>query len=642
MVDNDASAARHRRASIGSLLHHYERPGRAPPSSRINPLLSQQEHGGISLWDVWRLGSFIAGKATELATDVAVHHFWGPRKKTWDLRMTMLSSIMRDVGSHSKLVNLRTVRFMLSLGGVLPPSPDALVTPVTFCVRRRRLRGILAEFDSLEDGTRKLEGEWVVSTRLWRRLQKEWRASHAPLSAGAPPPRNAQKERVILYLHGGAYYLFSPATHRCITIPLSKYTGARIFAVDYRLAPETRFPGPLHDAVSTYFRFIDDLQIPPENILLAGDSAGGGLCLAVLMYLRDNQYPLPGGAILMSPWVDLTLSCESWTSNAPFDIVPRPRSGDHLDPIACYLGEHLKRDLTHPYVSPLFGDFTGLPPLLIQGGDSEVLRDEIMLLAHKAKTAGVVVVHEMYTDAIHVFQALAFLDSTHQALTSCHDFVWNKIRHVQGHGPRPLGSAAEDELEHEMDNEKTRIVAGDGLEKMPTLSDVESPDMSAAEDNDCTEHTTTHDQLVDEECAHVGYEKDDLRPPRYWHFALASSSGSPSSFTDDLDSSTDSDSECSSPPSRAPIERISACVSASTSHLRRKSLPVHPRPRGRHIHAHQHGSRSASPPPSLRHNTTEPRRTLALRASASQPDMGALVAQWKHTGPASTYTSNSW
>jgi acetyl esterase/lipase len=101
----------------------------------------------------------------------------------------------------------------------------------------------------------------------------------------------------------GAYYVFSAATHRLITIPLSKFVGARVFAIDYRLAPETRFPGPLHDAVSAYFRLLDDLHIPSENILIAGDSAGGGLSLGLLMYLRDNGYPMPAGAILMSPWV---------------------------------------------------------------------------------------------------------------------------------------------------------------------------------------------------------------------------------------------------------------------------------------------------------------------------------------------------
>lgn len=79
-------------------------------------------------------------------------------------------------------------------------------------------------------------------------------------------------------------------------------------ALDYRLAPETRFPGPLHDAVSAYFRLVDDLHISPENIIISGDSAGGGLSLALMMYLRDNDYPLPGGAILMSPWVGKCLS----------------------------------------------------------------------------------------------------------------------------------------------------------------------------------------------------------------------------------------------------------------------------------------------------------------------------------------------
>lgn len=97
---------------------------------------------------------------------------------------------------------------------------------------------------------------------------------------------------------------------------------------------------------------------------------------------------------------DLTMSCDSWESNAQYDIVPKPLPGDHLNPIACYLGEHMEKYLTHPYASPLFGDFKGLPPLLIQAGDAEVLRDEITLLAHKATLAGVEVRHELYEDAV--------------------------------------------------------------------------------------------------------------------------------------------------------------------------------------------------------------------------------------------------
>jgi alpha/beta hydrolase fold len=102
-------------------------------------------------------------------------------------------------------------------------------------------------------------------------------------------------------------------------------------------------------------------------------------------------------------FVDLTMSCESWDSNAPYDVVPFPTADNHMNPIALYLGENIEMYLTHPYASPLFGDFKGLPPLLIQAGDAEVLRDEIMLVAHKATLAGVQVRHELYEDAVSCF-----------------------------------------------------------------------------------------------------------------------------------------------------------------------------------------------------------------------------------------------
>jgi len=102
------------------------------------------------------------------------------------------------------------------------------------------------------------------------------------------------------------------------------------------------------------------------------------------MYLRDNDYPLPSGAIVMSSRVDLTLSCDSWESNAPYDAVPFPVMDSHMNPIALYFGAQMADYITHPYASPLFGTFEGLPPLLIQAGEAEVLRDENLLLAHKA------------------------------------------------------------------------------------------------------------------------------------------------------------------------------------------------------------------------------------------------------------------
>jgi len=244
----------------------------------------------------------------------------------------------------------------------LPVPKDGVVTPVTFQIYKRNLPGILAEFDDKEDGTRELSGEWVVSKRIWRRMQRDHYGHAHPASGNSnhhktPSPRRKSsslssskskdastthtstsipssarphhrqssssslhpsigKDKVILYLHGGAYYTMSAATHRYITISVSKYTNCRVFAVNYRLAPECRWPGQIHDAVQSYLRLIQDLKIPPEIIILMGDSAGGGLTLATIMYLRDHGFPLPCGAIVMSPWVDLTMSCDSWETNA--------------------------------------------------------------------------------------------------------------------------------------------------------------------------------------------------------------------------------------------------------------------------------------------------------------------------------------
>ncbi|KAG6830902.1 hypothetical protein H0H92_014053 [Tricholoma furcatifolium] len=374
---------------------------------------------------------------------------------------------------------------LMSVGGLVPLPSDALVTPLTFRVKQRNLPGILAEFDEAEDGTRELSGEWVVGKKTWQRLQSDWRTTRSDI----PGEVSKNKEQVIFYIHGGAYYLSSAAAQRLISIPLSKFTNARVFALDYRLAPETRFPGPLHDVVSGFLRLTEDLYIPPENILLAGDSAGGGLCLALLMYLRDHGYALPAGAILMSPWVggsslriklnflsaykvvDLTMSCESWDSNASFDVVPFPQD-DHMNPIALYLGERMEECLTHPYASPLFGDFTGLPPLLIQVGDAEVLRDEATLLAHKATLAGVDVRHELFEDAIHIFQAYPFLSTSRRAFASMKIFVQDILPQVRSRSPQPLTPHVEQHLEEEIENEKATVVGGDGVETKSGMDNV--------------------------------------------------------------------------------------------------------------------------------------------------------------------------
>ncbi|PVF98638.1 hypothetical protein CPB86DRAFT_732917 [Serendipita vermifera] len=446
--------------SLAEKLEHYKANGERPPSSRIDPTLQQRVFQPTSFTELWKYGAFLASKATDLASELVRHQFLGARKKSWGIEMTMLTALMRNIGKNTALTNLNTLRTVMAISGLAPLPSDAIVTPVTFCAPRRRLRGFLSEYDAKEDGKRVISGEWIVGKRLWLRLQDEWR--RAKVDENGRRPRHKQ-ERVILFLHGGAYYMFSAATHRTITIPLSKYTDARVFALDYRLAPETRFPGQLHDAVLAYLRLIEDLHIPPENMLICGDSAGGGLTMSLLLYLRDNNYPLPAGAIVMSPWVDLTMSCDSWDSNAEFDLVPIPEAGDHLNPILCFLGpEGMTKYLTHPYASPLFGSMDGLPPMLIQTGDAEVLRDESMLLAHKATLAGVNIRHEIYEDQVHVFQMFPFIAAAQKAMMGCRDFVNGIMTKRKGSEIKEMGKGVEAILQREIANNTARVVRGDG------------------------------------------------------------------------------------------------------------------------------------------------------------------------------------
>ncbi|WP_157636109.1 alpha/beta hydrolase fold domain-containing protein, partial [Burkholderia ubonensis] len=173
-----------------------------------------------------------------------------------------------------------------------------------------------------------------------------------------------------------------PQTHRPLVFALTKHAGVRSFSLDYRLAPEHPFPAALDDALAAY-RHLVAAGTPPESIVFGGDSAGGGLALAALVALRDAGDPLPAGAVLFSPWTDLAATGDTL------------RSHDGLDPMFAaaalpkaaklYLGDE---SATHPYASPLYADLTGLPPLFIQAGSTEVLLDDSRRVADNAKAAG--------------------------------------------------------------------------------------------------------------------------------------------------------------------------------------------------------------------------------------------------------------
>lgn len=190
----------------------------------------------------------------------------------------------------------------------------------------------------------------------------------------------------ILYLHGGWFTMGSARADRILAGALARVSGRALLSVDYRLAPEYPFPAALEDALAVY-RWLLSRGRAPGSLILAGFSAGGGLALASLVALRDAADPLPAGAILLSPVTDWAASGVSHTTNVERDLLNTPALIRAMR--TCYLGE---RDPRIPLASPLYADLQGLPPLLIQAGSDELLRDDATQVAQRTQAAGVPVI----------------------------------------------------------------------------------------------------------------------------------------------------------------------------------------------------------------------------------------------------------
>lgn len=207
--------------------------------------------------------------------------------------------------------------------------------------------------------------------------------------------------RVILQLHGGGYIGPMKNAYRDFAMQYSKRSfGGDVLTVDYRVAPEHPFPAALGDAVAAYGWLLEERRYSSEKIIIAGDSAGGGLALALVLYLRDHNLPLPGGMILMSPWADLTCSGDSHIYNFDKD----PQFGGTKDNMLYnnpYVGDW---DPKHPYISPVFGSYEGFPPVLLQAGGDEVLLSDTLTIAEKLRKNHRKVRLTVYDGMFHVFQ----------------------------------------------------------------------------------------------------------------------------------------------------------------------------------------------------------------------------------------------
>lgn len=230
-------------------------------------------------------------------------------------------------------------------------------------------------------------------------------------------PRSASNG-TILYLHGGGYVACSPATHRPVTAALARLAQRRVFALDYRLAPEHRFPAALDDAVAGY-RWLLDQGLASTSIALAGDSAGGGLLIALLVRLREAGGPFPACGVCFSPWTDLAGTGDSLHGNDGKCAMFHPQN--ILAFARIYLGDTSPRN---PHASPVFADLSGLPPLLLLAGSTELLLDDARRVHEQVRQAGGSSRLEIYEGAMHGWTMMdGFMPEARAALEQAARFM---------------------------------------------------------------------------------------------------------------------------------------------------------------------------------------------------------------------------
>jgi acetyl esterase/lipase len=250
-----------------------------------------------------------------------------------------------------------------------------------------------------------------------------------PATLGGVPvewvtPDGAEKEHTFVHLHGGGYVLGNPAASRAFTTEFARLAACRVISVDYRLAPECQFPAAVDDALSVY-RALLAAGHAPHALAVGGESAGGGLALALLLAAHKANLPMPSSIVLISPWTDLRCIASSFTSNASVDPLLTRRVLS--DMARAYLGA---QSAANPLASPLLGSLSCLPPLMIHVGSEEVLLDDATGLAQRAADAGVDAQIEIWPDMIHVWHMFhAALPQGAQAMKRLAGFVrreWDK------------------------------------------------------------------------------------------------------------------------------------------------------------------------------------------------------------------------
>ena len=282
---------------------------------------------------------------------------------------------------------------------------------------------LASELGDYDDSQGTIEGFRRSLERLTDNFSFEGAASFERVNAGGVPAEwvsaeGSAADRAVLYLHGGGYIIGSVRTHRVLMAGLSQASGARVLGLEYRLAPEHPFPAPVEDAVAAY-RWLLAEGYDAANIAVAGDSAGGGLTVSVMVQLRYLGLPMPGAAVCFSPWVDLEGIGESMIANAEIDPMVQQEGLAFMAQL--YLDGC---DPRAPLAAPLYADLQGLPPTLIQVGSAETLLDDSTRLADRTRAAGVDVRLDVWEDMIHVWHLFApMLPEGREALAQAGEFI---------------------------------------------------------------------------------------------------------------------------------------------------------------------------------------------------------------------------
>ena len=288
------------------------------------------------------------------------------------------------------------------------------------------VRGLLAQMNSVENGP----GDWATrragmdafgdAAALPEGLKVE-SIDIAGLPAELLTPKGADSARALLYLHGGGYCLGSPRSHRPLAARLAAAIGCPALVPDYRLAPEHRFPAAVDDAVKAYRHLLGEM-IEPGRIVIAGDSAGGGLTIATAIAIRDSGLPQPGCLFAISPWANLAQTGAAYAAVLHDPMLTREGLQAFADAYLQGEGPH------HPLASPALADLHDLPPILIHAGGQEILASDATLLAERAGLAGVEVRVEIWPEMIHVWHAFGdWLGAGRRAITEAADWVKGKL-----------------------------------------------------------------------------------------------------------------------------------------------------------------------------------------------------------------------